>query len=208
MKRLLLLRHAETNMASATESDEDRELTAKGEADALALGVLMRQKDIVPDLILCSTATRAQQTCNLVMESGQFDAPRMNRKDLYNPISDQALLEAIKKTPDSYDTILVISHNFAVFDLVGHFVRKGASETSDVLNRFWGILDDTNDPYSPGTLAAFACSINAWHKLDPEKTLATLTHLLLPREYNPRNLRPSGTDRPEGKKSEPKPPAC
>ena len=59
MARLLLLRHAKTERAAAGERDRDRKLTARGRADAPAIGAYMVRHRLLPDLVLTSPAARA-----------------------------------------------------------------------------------------------------------------------------------------------------
>jgi phosphohistidine phosphatase len=62
VSRLYLLRHAKAGWAQPGVRDFDRPLDASGLADAEAMGALMRTGNYIPDLTLCSNATRARQT--------------------------------------------------------------------------------------------------------------------------------------------------
>jgi phosphohistidine phosphatase len=62
VSRLYLLRHAKAGWAQPGVRDFDRPLDASGLADAKAMGALMRARNYIPDLTLCSNATRARQT--------------------------------------------------------------------------------------------------------------------------------------------------
>ena len=59
MKTLLLLRHAKSSWADDRLSDFDRPLNDRGREDAPRMGKLLRQHDLVPDLIIASPAKRA-----------------------------------------------------------------------------------------------------------------------------------------------------
>ena len=62
MKSLLLLRHAEAVAISGTMKDLARPLSARGLAQAQALGAWLREHAWVAERILCSSAVRAQQS--------------------------------------------------------------------------------------------------------------------------------------------------
>ena len=62
MKSLLLLRHAKSSWKEAELADHERPLNKRGRADAPRMGRLLMEQDLVPDLILSSTAKRARQT--------------------------------------------------------------------------------------------------------------------------------------------------
>ena len=62
MKTLLILRHAKAVSKDPSLSDHDRPLDNLGENDALHMGELMKDKDIIPPFIISSTALRAKTT--------------------------------------------------------------------------------------------------------------------------------------------------
>lgn len=73
MKTLLLLRHAKSSWDDATLSDHDRPLKSRGIKAARRMGRLMREQDLCPDRILCSTAVRARETLRLALEESGID---------------------------------------------------------------------------------------------------------------------------------------
>jgi phosphohistidine phosphatase len=56
MKTLLILRHAKAVPKDPNLSDHDRPLDKFGEHDALYVGKLIKDKDIIPSFIISSTA--------------------------------------------------------------------------------------------------------------------------------------------------------
>merc|ERR1711964_256129 len=66
MKRLILMRHAKSDWSSAGTSDHDRFLNDRGRQNAVSLGQWLAQRSLIPDAALCSTATRARQTLDLL----------------------------------------------------------------------------------------------------------------------------------------------
>jgi len=65
MRRLILMRHAKSDWSHGT-SDHARPLNARGRAAAEALGNWLRTEGLVPDRVLCSTASRTRETCTLL----------------------------------------------------------------------------------------------------------------------------------------------
>ncbi len=61
-KTLLILRHAKSRPKDPNLSDYERTLDKLGVDDALYMGKLIRSKDLVPDLIISSSAIRAKMT--------------------------------------------------------------------------------------------------------------------------------------------------
>ena len=114
-RRLLLVRHAH---AAAGPVDAERPLTERGERDATALGTWLAQAGLVPDRVLVSPARRAVQTWE---RAGGALAPDLQ------PVVDQrihdntveALLAAVRETPEDVRTLAVVGHNPSVGALVG-----------------------------------------------------------------------------------------
>jgi len=69
MKRLLILRHAQSLGTETGGTDKTRKLSPNGIKDAQVLGALMAREGLQPDAVLCSAATRTRQTLEGVMES-------------------------------------------------------------------------------------------------------------------------------------------
>ncbi|MFK7836005.1 MAG: histidine phosphatase family protein [Sulfitobacter sp.] len=63
MKQLILMRHAKSDWSGGPSSDHDRPLNPRGRRAAAALGDWLRAHDLIPDLVLCSSAIRTRETC-------------------------------------------------------------------------------------------------------------------------------------------------
>ena len=66
MRRLMLLRHAKTEHDAPSGHDQDRRLDDRGRLDAAAVGGWIGRHLPVPEMVLVSTAVRAQQTWEIV----------------------------------------------------------------------------------------------------------------------------------------------
>ena len=62
MKTLLILRHAKSSWKFPDLTDHDRPLNRRGKRDAPRMGRTLRERELVPDLVISSTATRAMDT--------------------------------------------------------------------------------------------------------------------------------------------------
>ena len=65
MKVLLLMRHAKSSWGDPTIKDHDRPLNNRGKKDAPRMGKLLKENNLIPDIILSSTAKRAEMTQSL-----------------------------------------------------------------------------------------------------------------------------------------------
>ncbi|WP_162802254.1 SixA phosphatase family protein [Ornithinimicrobium murale] len=108
-RRLVLVRHAKTEQVPG-KVDHDRELLPRGVADARAGGAWIVEHGLVPHLVLCSTATRAQQTWQEVAEGGQLrDVEVWNDRRIYNAHPEE-ILEVIREAPGDRRTVMVVGH--------------------------------------------------------------------------------------------------
>ena len=58
MKTLLIMRHAKSSWKVQDLPDHDRPLNKRGKNDAPLMGKLLKDEDLIPDLIMSSTAVR------------------------------------------------------------------------------------------------------------------------------------------------------
>ncbi len=112
MKRtIVLIRHAKTKPAGLLQDDYDRRLSERGEKDAPETGQRLRQWQLIPDLIIASTAKRAAQTAHAIAASVAYDKGRIQwEKQLYLCTSD-VFESVLSGVPDHVNTVFIIAHN-------------------------------------------------------------------------------------------------
>ncbi len=111
MRRLILMRHGESENAQAGLDDRKRKLTLIGQTAALRCGQEIRARGFSPELILCSDAERAVATMEAVVRSaGLVGVAAKVRADLYLA-DDLLVIEACGDEDDALETILIIGHN-------------------------------------------------------------------------------------------------
>ncbi|MCH2138977.1 MAG: histidine phosphatase family protein [Phycisphaerales bacterium] len=107
MKTLLLMRHAKSEWTDQSMSDHDRPINERGRAAAPAMAAWMRDQDLEPEEVMCSSATRAHQTAQLVCEHLGIAINSVHRS-LYLPSVDDMLGELVMAKGDR---VLMVSHN-------------------------------------------------------------------------------------------------
>ena len=117
MKTLLILRHAKAVPKDPNLSDHDRPLDELGKDDALHMGKLMKDKDIIPSSIISSSALRAKTTAELVAKGCSYQGDIVLNPSLYEAKSKDylGLLETLS---DRYNSILIVGHNPTVQDTI------------------------------------------------------------------------------------------
>ncbi len=108
-RRVLLVRHAKAE-ADAGDGDLSRGLTARGRRDAAALGRWLADHDLVPDLVLCSSAVRAQETWTAAASELDDPPPVRVEPSLYEA-SVAAVLDVVAATSDVVRTLAVVGHD-------------------------------------------------------------------------------------------------
>ncbi len=117
MKRLILMRHAKSDWSAGVSSDHDRPLNARGRRGATVLGIALRDKAIVPDQILSSTALRTRETCEFL---GLDGSPKVSfQRGLYLATQDE-IFGALQRVIG--DVVLMLGHNPGIAIAASQFV--------------------------------------------------------------------------------------
>lgn len=150
MKTLLLLRHAKSSWNEPGMQDHDRPLKKRGKKDAPKVGKYLKENDLVPDLILSSTARRAQDTAQAVADESGYSGKIDLHQDLY--LSDTACyLDILRSLPDEPNRVLVVGHNPDLEELltlltdVTQHLKTAALAHIDLPITSWQELNEATD---------------------------------------------------------------
>lgn len=122
-KHLYLLRHAQAAEKESRQDDKSRELTSAGIRDALHMGAWLREQQISFDLIATSSAVRAVQTAELVIEGMKVEPPRTVEEDTLYDASVRQLLDYVNNLEDAYSSVLLVGHNPPVSYLAEYLTK-------------------------------------------------------------------------------------
>ncbi len=110
MKELFIIRHAKSSWAHQGLSDHERPLNNRGEVDAPLMGSILKGHNFIPDLIVSSTANRAQTTAKIIaVELACTELIELESK-IYEASAEQ-LLTLINQFDDQYNRIFIVGHN-------------------------------------------------------------------------------------------------
>lgn len=126
MKTLLILRHAKSSWDDPGLADIDRPLNKRGKRDAPRVGFLLREEDIVPDLILSSPALRARKTAEAVAENCGYEG-EVEIEDRFYPGDPSDYMEVISHLPDQYQGVMVVGHNPGLEELLSALTDESVS---------------------------------------------------------------------------------
>ncbi len=125
MKTLLLLRHAKSSWDDPGLDDHDRPLNRRGRRDAPRMGRLLREEELLPDVVLCSTAERARETAEAVSEASGFSGDTRFLRRLYLA-GPSEILAAVRTVEADTRTAMVIGHNPGMEEMLAELT--GAAE--------------------------------------------------------------------------------
>ncbi len=108
MKKLTLMRHAKSSWADSDIPDIDRTLGERGRKAAGLLGKWLESSGNAPDQVIVSSATRCQETWELVSEGLSNNPTVVTEAGLYMA-SPEAILDIIRNVATG-DNVLVIAH--------------------------------------------------------------------------------------------------
>lgn len=111
MKQLFLLRHAKSSWDDPTISDIDRPLNKRGKNDAVFMGNVFRQLNLIPELIISSPAKRAYSTAKKVAAVLDYNKDNLIRDSELYDASVESFLNLITSLNDDYNKIMLVSHN-------------------------------------------------------------------------------------------------
>src|SRR5262245_31324938 len=110
MRRLMLLRHAKSDWSKPGQRDHDRLLAARGREAAPRIGKYMAAHGLVPELVVCSTATRARETWELVAQMLKSQPKAVHDERIYENRPD-VLMDIIHETDAAVHVLMLVGHN-------------------------------------------------------------------------------------------------
>jgi len=91
-------------------SDHDRPLNPRGKRDAPRMGLLLKEENLVPDLILSSTATRARKTAEKIAKSSGYKGEIEFIPELYDAHAS-IYRQVLARWGGRFERLLLVGHN-------------------------------------------------------------------------------------------------
>ena len=110
-KLLTLVRHAKSDWNNSFESDFERGLNTRGKRDAPEMGRRLKTALALPDLVLCSSAVRAQLTADLLLPEMGINTDKIKTVQQIYEASTDTLLKLVAGTDDKIAHLMLIGHN-------------------------------------------------------------------------------------------------
>lgn len=110
MKKLVIIRHAKSDWNDTSLDDFIRPLNARGLKNAPFMGKILKEKNLVPDLILSSPATRALKTAEIIAKEIGYTNEIVQNPYIYEAYVN-SLQEVVSYIHDTHETVFLVGHN-------------------------------------------------------------------------------------------------
>lgn len=147
MKKLCLVRHADTEPPVGAQSDKARRLTPQGELNAEILARKLDHLQVHPDLIVCSDASRAVQTADIIADGLGFSGVQPDAK-IY-AANETELSDYLMMIDPEIESLLLVGHN----PTLSHFAASHSAEITRSMR--------------PANAIGLIYQINAWSEVSP-----------------------------------------
>ncbi len=105
-------------------ADHERKLVERGRSDAQAIGAELRERGLVPQLVLCSTAARTRETLTCAFPVFDDDVELNFEPRIYNAAT-QTLMSVVNEIDERVVTALLIGHNPGMHQLALSLAGRG-----------------------------------------------------------------------------------
>ena len=123
MKKLILVRHADSLSARALEKDINRSLSPKGFEQCALLANSIKLLNININHVIVSQSIRTQETCNSIETHLDLVLPKKLDTKLYQNLSDE-ILELIENKLQIFETIMLIGHNPSLSKISSYYLDQ------------------------------------------------------------------------------------
>ena len=100
--------------------------TSAAKSAAPLMGALLQNEDLIPDLILCSSAVRTHKTALLVAEACTYIGDIKQTRELYQA-DPQDYVDVLRHVADKHTRVLVVGHNPGVEMLIEALTGEATS---------------------------------------------------------------------------------
>jgi phosphohistidine phosphatase len=166
VKRLFLLRHAKSAWDDPALRDRDRPLAPRGRKAAKRVARWAKKHGVRPQLVVCSSAARAQQTLQRVLPG--LGEPEVWVEVTLYAAGVETLLARIRALPDEAEDVMLVGHNPGLMELLLLLAAPGQLRERACVN------------VPTGALAELEADVERWADVSPGE--ARLTRFVVPRE--------------------------
>jgi phosphohistidine phosphatase len=166
VKLLYLLRHAKSAWDDPTLRDRERPLAPRGRKAAKRMARWSRKHGVRPQLVVCSSAVRAQDTLRRVLPG--LGEPAVWVEVTLYAADAETLLARVRALPGEVDSAMLVGHNPGLMDLLLLLAAPGK------------LRGRAEENLPTGALAELELDVARWADASPGA--ARLTEFVRPRD--------------------------
>ena len=117
---LLILRHAKSAWDTDASADFDRPLAPRGVRAAQRMGRYLAESELLPDAVVCSSATRAVQTVHGVARAACFSLEAVRFEGAIYEAGLSTLLDVLGGCDPGTRRTMIVGHNPGLEHLLDH----------------------------------------------------------------------------------------
>lgn len=144
MKTILLIRHAKSEKDLQPNKDFERALTDQGKEDAILMAERIKDKKLIPDLLVSSPAKRAHGTASRMARKWAYPEEKIQWVESLYEAEFSKYYEVVDEIPDTCNSVAIVGHN------------PGIGVFADSLTAF--IIDH----FPTCAIAAFSIQTSSW----------------------------------------------
>jgi phosphohistidine phosphatase len=123
--RLTLIRHANAEWKDSNIDDFERPLNPRGVREAESIGKLLMTKELVPELMLVSSARRTKQTAEILARVLELPARRVRHADQLYLAGLSVILALAQTTAPEVSHLAIVGHNPGLSELARSLAPEG-----------------------------------------------------------------------------------
>jgi len=124
MKHVYLIRHGKSSWKDESLSDEERPLKRRGEQDAKLMAKILKNRGVMPELIVSSPAKRALRTAQIFAERLDYDEKKIVVNKLLYFEGIDNIIKTIQQLDDKLSTVFMFGHNPDFTELANRFSKE------------------------------------------------------------------------------------
>ena len=106
---IIIFRHGKSDWSATYGKDHDRPLSKRGIIASKKMGIFLKKKDQIPEIVISSSAIRAKTTSELAINAGNWNSNFYIDERIYGR-SSAYLLELAKLIDDKHQSICFVGH--------------------------------------------------------------------------------------------------
>ena len=164
MKTIILTRHAKSSWKSDAASDFERPLNKRGIGDVPVMAERLRVHGVALQLVVSSTAVRALQTAQMLMNELPLGKELLTTTDAIYEAPAREIIDQLRQLPEETNTAMMVGHNPGMSSACNYLSKEALVQMSTLAMVCLELdIDQWDDVYPD-------CATMRWHDYPKQHT--------------------------------------